>query len=273
MKKVIITGLVLISTVAMSQAPAIAAASKPGTAVQATAKEKLLIGKVGFTDESYCAGNGGQTSPQYYACGDSYRQKKFVTTWAFSVKNLSPTRSAAQVRVQLTFLNASGTVLQQNIVSVSREIKPGKLAWAASNENATDASITGVASVQAKLVGNSWMVPTKTIYQTPINLNVTPLYKEPSQCQLTFPCSFVNGNPLTGALTKIQTDGVFTLRGPAGYFNKLVIFLNTAGEPIGGWSYSDLVNYTTGSQQVGPRLYMTDYEMGNVATYLYVVQK
>jgi len=34
-------------------APSQAAAAKPGTPVKATAADKLVVGKVGFTDESY----------------------------------------------------------------------------------------------------------------------------------------------------------------------------------------------------------------------------
>jgi hypothetical protein len=272
-KTTIIIALVAMSTIFPGQSPAEAAASKPGTAVQATSKEKLIVGEVGFTDESYCTGNYQTNSTSSYACNESFRDSVYVTTWAVSVKNTSPTRSAAQVRVQLTFLNVSGTILQQNIVGVAREIKPGKVVWAASNSSYSDASLTGVTQVLAKIVGNSWIVPSKSIYQTPILLDFKPGQKYFDHCQLNAPCSFKNGQAQAGALTYGVANGIFTLRGPAGYFNTLVIFLNPEGRPIGGWSYVNQSSFTTGSQDVRRAFTQTDFEIGNIASYLFVVQQ
>ena len=268
-----IIALVAMSTIILGQSPAIAAASKPGAAVQATSKEKLVIGQVGFTDESYCVGNYQTDTTSDKSCNESYRHSVYLTTWAFSVKNVSPTRSAAQVRVQLTFLNSSGTILQQNIVSVAREIKPGKEAWAASSSSNSDASISGVSQVVAKLVGSSWMVPTKSIYQTPVVLNYKPNMKYYDHCQLLAPCSVKDGQAQAGAMTSGVADGVFTLRGAAGNFNTLVIFLNPEGKPIGGWSYTNRSSFATGSQNVRLSFTLTDFEIGNTATYLFVVQQ
>ena len=49
--KSLIIAVVAMSTIILGQSPAMAAASKQGAAVQATSKEKLIIGQVGGVEE------------------------------------------------------------------------------------------------------------------------------------------------------------------------------------------------------------------------------
>jgi hypothetical protein len=258
-----------------------AAAAKPGTPVKATAADKLEVGKVGFTDESYC-------DPDHYvsddrsmlSCTDPRTKPQFVTSWAFAVTNKSKTKSASQVRAQVTFFNATGTILLQTIVTVAREIKPGKVGYAASSITASDASITGVATATAKLVSPTWIVPSTKIYQTPISLNVTPGALDLSRCGIGEPCATRGNLSTEGAHTDISGVGDFTLRGPSANLSVVVVYLNMQGDPIGGWS--GLTNYwygnknvwefKTGSQQVTSNASMTKYLLANTATYLFVPQ-
>lgn len=258
--------------------PSQAAATKPGTPVKATAADTLVVGKVGFTDESYCnpIAIGGTSNND---CPSQYNPPTYVTSWAFAVTNKSKTKSASQVRAQVTFFDKSGTILLQTIVTVAREIKPGKVSYAASSATQSDAGITGVASATAKLVSPTWIVPSTKIYQTPISLNVIPGDLALYQCGLGEPCTKRGGISTQGAMTKISGDGVFTLRGPAASLPVVVVFLNLQGDPIGGWSglrytnTSDRVwDFKTGSQQVNYSGTMTKYQLANTATYLFVPQ-
>ena len=275
-----LSGIALIVVAMIANiAPAHAAAAKPGTPVKATAADTLVVGKVGFSDESNCnpdpynSGNGRSK----YSCSEVSQQ--FVTSWAFSVTNKSKTKSASQVRAQVTFLNKTGTTLLQTIVTVAREIKPGKVSYAASSVTYSDAAITGVASATVKLISPKWIVPSTKIYQNPISLNVKPSALSDNHCGIYDPCATVGGLSTQGAFTEINADGIFTLRGPAATLPVVIVFLNLQGEPIGGWSgirgpYSDagVWNFKTGSQQVTWTQIMTPYEVANTATYLFVPQ-
>lgn len=260
-------------------APAQAAAAKPGTPVKATAADTLVVGKVGFTDESYCDPDQHSNGTSYSNCPELYRAPTYVTSWAFAVTNKSKTKSASQVRAQVTFFDKAGTILLQTIVTVAREIKPGKVSYAASSSTQSDAGITGVASATVNLIKPTWIVPSTKIYQNPISLNITPGDLVVYQCGLGEPCSKQDGLSAQGAHTKISGDGVFTLRGPAASLPVVMVFLNIQGEPIGGWSglrysnTSDRVwDFKTGSQQVTYSGTMTKYQLANTATYLFVPQ-
>jgi hypothetical protein len=258
--------------------PSQAAAAKPGTPVKATAADTLVVGKVGFSDKSYCDPDP-YNGTSYEGCPDSRNIPTYVTTWAFAVTNKSKTKSASQVRAQVTFFNATGTILLQTIVTVAREIKPGKVAYAASSITASDAGITGVANATAKLVSPTWMVPSIKIYQTPISLDVTPGALDLYRCGIGEPCGIKGNLSTEGAHTDISGVGDFTLRGPAANLNVVVVYLNMQGDPIGGWSglrntynYKSLWEFKTGSQQVSFGASMTKYLLANTATYLFVAQ-
>jgi hypothetical protein len=260
-------------------APSHAAAAKPGTPVKATAADTLVVGKVGFTDESYCDPGSNNNGTSYSNCPESYRAPTYVTSWAFAVTNKSKTKSASQVRAQVTFFDKSGTILLQTIVTVAREIKPGKVSYAASSSTQSDAGITGVASATVNLIKPTWIVPSTKIYQNPISLNITPGALVEYRCGLGEPCSKRDGISAQGAHTKISGDGVFTLRGPAASLPVVMVFLNIQGDPIGGWSglrfsnTSDRVwEFKTGSQQVSYSGTMTKYQLANTATFLFVPQ-
>jgi hypothetical protein len=258
--------------------PSQAAATKPGTPVKATAADTLVVGKVGFTDKSYC-NSGPWQGLSNEGCPAIGSHPTYVTTWAFAVTNKSKTKSASQVRVQVTFFDKAGTILLQTIVTVAREIKPGKISYAASNITGSDASITGVVTATAKLVSPTWIVPSTKIYQTPILLDVTQGGFDFWRCGIGEPCS-IKGNPMAqGAHTDISGEGVFTLRGPAVTLNAVVVYLNMQGDPIGGWSgltgpnsRSGVWEFKTGSQQVTFIASMSKYLLANTATYLFVAQ-
>ena len=260
-------------------APSQAAAAKPGTPVKATAADTLVVGKVGFSDESNCnpdpynSGNGRSR----YSCFETSQQ--FITSWAFSVTNKSKTKSASQVRAQITFFDKSGTILLQTIVTVAREIKPGKVSYAASSNTYSDAAITGVATATVKLISPKWIIPSTKIYQNPISLNIKPGALVTKHCGIYDPCATEGGLSTQGAFTDIYADGIFTLRGPATTLPVVIVFLDLQGNPIGGWSgirgpNSDagVWNFKTGSQMVTWTQYMTPYEVANTATYLFVPQ-
>ena len=259
-------------------APAQAAAAKPGTPVKATAADKLEVGKVGFTDKSYCNPDPYKGT-SYEGCPNKDNIPTYVTTWAFAVTNKSKTKSASQVRAQVTFFNATGTILLQTVVVVAREIKPGKVGYAASSITASDASITGVASATARLVSPTWIVPSTKIYQNPISLNMNPRGLDLYRCGIGEPCGIKGNLSTEGAHTDVSGEGTFTLRGPAVNLKVAVVYLNMQGDPIGGWSgLSSLYNYEgvwefqTGSQQVTYKASMTKYLLANTATYLFVPQ-
>jgi hypothetical protein len=260
-------------------APSQAAAAKPGTPVKATAADTLVVGKVGFTDESYCDTSLSSDGVSYYSCGTSYPVTTFVTSWAFAVTNKSKTKSASQIRAQVTFFDKTGTILLQTIVTVAREIKPGKVSYAASSNSFSNASMTGVATATAKLVNPTWIIPTTKIYQNPISLNITPDSLDNRRCGLGEPCATKGGLIAQGAHTRIQGDGVFTLRGADATLPVVVVFLNLQGDPIGGWSglrgiYSGTGewNFKTGSQQVSYSGTISRFQLANTATYLFVPQ-
>ena len=237
----------------------------PGSIVDATSKEKLIVGKVGFTDESNCSTNYFNAP----VCDPTVAKGKYVTTWAFSVKNASPSRSASQVRARLTFKDSQGNVLLQTVVSVANEIKPNKLAWAASYLNETNGNITGVSTIDVSIVSKSWIVPTKSFYQNPIFLN-TKTNSFTDQCQLGQPCQNLNQRSDDGKLLDMTLNGIFTWRGPAARANALIIFLDDLGNPLGGWSYS-AQDYGAGSISVNYELSMTKGELANVVNYLFTV--
>jgi hypothetical protein len=263
-------------------APAQAAAAKPGTPVKATAADKLEVGKVGFSDESNC--DPSPYSSTYdrskYSCTSTYTNPQFLTSWAFAVTNKSKTKSATQVRAQVSFLDKSGNILLQTIVTVAREIKPGKVSYAASSNTYSDAGITGVASATVKLVNPKWIIPSTKIYQSPIALNITPGELKTHICGISQPCATEGGLAIQGAFTEIKADGVFTLKGPAATLPVVIVFLNLQGEPIGGWSgvtstsyrKGDSWDFKTGSQLVSWNQTMSPYELANTATYLFVPQ-
>ena len=260
-------------------APAQAAAAKPGTPVKATAADKLEVGKVGFTDESYCSPYTNSDGIAYESCPSGSRPPTYVTSWAFAVTNKSKTKSASQVRAQVTFFDKTGTILLQTIVTVAREIKPGKVSYAASSNTLSNAVITGVATATAKLVSPTWIIPSTKIYQTPISLNLTPGSLVLWRCVIGEPCSKAGGMDKQGAQTRISGDNVFTLRGPAVTLNVVVVYLNMQGDPIGGWSglrgpyaNSGVWDFKTGSQQVLYEGTMTNYQLANTATFLFVPQ-
>ena len=112
-------------------APAQAAAAKPGTPVKATAADKLEVGKVGFTDESYCF------NVFYYedtvsrnSCGTSASPSTFLTSWAFAVTNKSKTKSASQVQAQVKLVSPKwiipSTKIYQNPISLNTKPGSGK---------------------------------------------------------------------------------------------------------------------------------------------------
>jgi hypothetical protein len=260
-------------------APTQAAAAKPGPPVKATPADKLEVGKVGFTDQSYCNSVPQGNGTSYYSCPTTNHPPTYVTSWAFAVTNKSKTKSASQVRAQVTFFDKSGTILLQTIVTVAREIKPGKVSYAASSDTLSNASMTGVVTATAKLVSPSWIVPSTKMYQTPISLNITPGSLYFGHCGLGEPCATEGGLATQGTHTKIEGDGVFTLRGPAASLPVVVVYLNLQGDPIGGWSglrWSNSSNrvwdFKTGSQQVSYSGSMTNYQLANTATFLFVPQ-
>ena len=274
------TALIVLAMFA-GTAPSQAAAAKPGTPVKATAADKLEVGKVGFSDESYCDPyryfSGDKSA---YSCIDPRTEPKYFTSWAFAVTNKSKTKSASQVRAQITFFNKTGSILLQTIVTVAREIKPGKVSYAASSNTLSDAGITGVTTATVKLINPTWMVPSTKTYQSPIVLNIRPGELNTQMCGISEPCSIEGGPVKQGAFTAIKADGNFTLRGPAAKLPVVIVFLNLQGEPIGGWSgigpdwyrTGDVWSFTTGSQLVSWSKYVTSFELANVATYLFVPQ-
>jgi len=271
-------GLIVVAMIA-GTTPSQAAAAKPGTPVKATAADTLVVGKVGFTDESYCNNTYyWEDSVSRNSCGTSASPSTFRTSWAFAVTNKSKTKSASQVQAQVTFFDKAGSILLQKYVTVAREIKPGKVSYAASSTTYADAAITGVATATVKLVSPKWMVPSTKIYQNPISLNTKPDSIK-KYCGIYDPCATEGGPFSRGAITDIAADGIFTLRGPAATLHVVIVFLNLQGEPIGGWSgirgpYSDpgVWNFKTGSQLVTWGQMMTPYEVANTATVLFVPQ-
>ncbi len=260
-------------------------ATKPGTPVKATAADKLEVGKIGFSDESNCDSGGQFEKLASHSCPSNDYPPQYVTTWAFAVTNKSKTKSASQVRAQVTFLDKNGNTLLQTFVTVAREIKPGKVSYAASSVTYSDAGITGVVTATVKLTNPIWIVPSTKIYQNPISLNVTPGELKGWRCQIGEPCATKGNITTQGAMTEIAADGVFTLRGPAASLPVIVVFLNLQGDPIGGWSgieFKSLGNccngpsavwdFQTGSQQVTWKQLMTKFELANTATYLFVPQ-
>ena len=254
-------GLIVVAMFA-GTAPSQAAAAKPGTPVKATAADTLVVGKVGFSDESNCdprSWNPDETRSKY-SCSEV-------------------TKSASQVGAQVTFFDKKGTVLLQTFVTVAREIKPGKVSYAASSVTYSDAAITGVATATVKLISPKWIIPSTKIYQNPISLNIKPAALSTKHCGIYEPCATAGGLSTQGAFTEIDTDGIFTLRGPAATLPVVIVFLNLQGEPIGGWSgirgpssNPGVWNFKTGSQQVTWNQIMTPYEVANTATYLFVPQ-
>ena len=180
-------------------------------------------------------------------------------------------------------MDKTGTILLQTFVTVAREIKPGKVSYAASSATLSDAGITGVATATVKLLQPIWIVPSTKIYQNPIALNVIPGGPSITHCGLGEPCSQAGGLTAQGAMTEIAADGVFTLRGPDASLPVVVVFLNLQGDPIGGWSgitehhfggsgVGKGWDFKTGSQQVTWGQIMTRFELANTATYLFVPQ-
>ena len=255
-------------------------ATKPGTPVRANAADKLEVGKIGFSDESYCDPHGELSGLSYNTCPSDFSPPTYVTSWAFGVTNKSKTKSASQVRAQVTFLDKNGNTLLQTIVTVAREIKPGKVSYAASSVTLSNAGITGVANATVKLINPTWIIPSIKIYQNPIALNVIPGDLDVQRCGLGEPCSLAGGLSAQGAHTTISADGVFTLRGPATSLPVVMVLLDMQGDPIGGWSgiqskdwgNSRLWDFKTGSQQVNFSGTMTRFELANTATYLFVPQ-
>jgi len=256
---IIALGLSLLGQASTSQA-ATKVNPKPGSIVKATIKEKLTVGMVGFTDESGCS--------TYYEDGSCrYNTIEYQTTWAFSVKNASPSRSASNVRAQVVFKDVQGNVLLQAIVSVAREIKPGKLSWVASSDDHTTSKITGVASASAKIVTSTWIVPTNSIYQNPVEL-VSASKGFSTKCQTSLPCETT---PTTsGHLTTIELTGPFTWRGVGGTAVREIIYLDANNNPLGGWS-TPQISYETGSQATRNTFALTAFEIGNVVKFLYAV--
>ena len=243
-------------------------ATKPGAPVKATPKDILLVGPVGFMDESYC-----YLKPHVFNESDGCDRNNFVTTWAFSIKNLSKTLSASKVRVRITFYDSAGQELAKFIESIASEVKPGKTAYGASAWDQANASFTGVAKAKAEIVSNGWMIPTTAIYQNPIYLEQSVGEKRPYDCQLGKPCTIENQDSRDGALTNIKLNGIFTWRGTGQNSNYQIIFLDSAGNPLGGWTVYASYTFRTGSQDT-PRigLSMTDFELGNVVNYLFVIK-
>jgi len=275
--------VLIVAAMIASTTPSQAAsgATKPGTPVKATAADKLEVGKIGFSDESYCDASGSGRS--YNTCPSDFSPPQYVTTWAFVVTNKSKTKSASQVRAQVTFMDKTGTILLQTFVTVAREIKPGKVSYAASSATLSDAGITGVATATVKLLQPIWIVPSTKIYQNPIALNVIPGGPSITHCGLGEACSQAGGLSEKGAFTNIAADGVFTLRGPDASLPVVVVFLNLQGDPIGGWSgiteyhfggsgVGKGWDFKTGSQQVTWGQIMTRFELANTATYFFVPQ-
>ena len=274
-------GLIVVAMIA-GTTPSQAAAAKPGTPVKATAADTLVVGKVGFTDESYCSPTpswANESGKSKYSCSSPDAIPKFFTTWAFAVTNKSKTKSASQVQAQVTFFDKAGSILLQKYVTVAREIKPGKVSYAASSATYADARISGVATATVKLVSPKWMVPSTKIYQNPIALNITPLKLELEYCGISEPCATAGGQSAQGAFTNIRADGNFTLRGPAATLPVVIVFLNIQGDPIGGWSgvgrrnaNDGVWDFITGTQMVSWIQIMTPFELANTATYLFVPQ-
>ena len=168
-------GLIVVAMIA-GTAPSQAAAAKPGTPVKATAADTLVVGKVGFTDESYCNNTYcWEDTVSRNSCGTSASPSTFRTSWAFAVTNKSKNKSASQVQAQVTFFDKAGSILLQKYVTVAREIKPGKVSYAASSTTYADAAITGVATATVKLVSPKWMVPSTKIYQKNCRFHLLPL--------------------------------------------------------------------------------------------------
>ena len=272
LKKRIIAVALVTGVLLTMAAPAEAAskATKPGTPVQASSAEKLNVGKVGFTDMSYCKSDLFVYEKAHNSCGQgSYRKIIYLTTWAFEVKNSSPTKSASQVRAKVTFFNAAGNVLLEQIITVAREIKPGKIAYAASNFSGADSNIAGVTSATAVIMSNGWMIPSASIYQNPITLNSAVGSRDASYCPLASPCAYEGGSTTAGSMITVNLDGIFTVRGPKFKANRVVVFLDAQGQPLGGWLYSD---FATGSQSVTRTYSMTEKQLGLIVTYKFQTQ-
>jgi hypothetical protein len=274
-KAKLVTVILITCAILAIHAPANASskASKPGTPVQASSAEKLTVGKVGFTDMSYCKSDLFVYSTAYDSCGQgSYRKINYLTTWAFEVKNSSPTKSASQVRAKVTFFSAAGNILLEQIITIAREIKPGKIAYGVSNISGVDSNISGVSSANAVIMSTGWMIPTASIYQNPITLNASVGERDASYCPLAAPCS-VKGGPTTGgSMVTVNLDGIFTVRGPGFKANRVVVFLDAQGNPLGGWLNSDFANFVTGSQSVIRTFALTDKQLATIVTYKFQPQ-
>lgn len=245
--------------------PMAQSALKPGSKVKPTVQEQLVVSKVGFVDQSYC------WLTAIRDCSDN--EKHYETTWAYSVKNVSPKISAANIRAEIIFYSGADNVLGQYIHTVARELRPGKVAYVTSAENLSDANFTGATRAEVKILSSSWNTPTKSIIQNPIELEKSPQGKF-GVCLLSKPCARDNKSS-DGQMTKVDFYGVFTWRGAAGYFNapRMVIFLDAAGNPLAGWTVYGEKKWVTGSQEIkGWSYYLSDEIIGKTLTYLYTIQ-
>jgi len=246
---------------------------KPGATVTPTAKEVLQVSKVGFTDESFCE----ISSPTCYGIVNK-------TTWAFSVKNLSPTRSARNVRIQLILAGVDGNVLLKKIFSAANEIKPGQTTYVASTDtdrnpssSGVDSSFTGISSGLTKIISKSWIVPTRTIVQNPVTLSSSSTNIKGGVygfCIISQVCKPYESSTIN-EMQYVNLSGTFTWLGTPADRGGLVIYIDTSGNPMGGWESPQLPNgefdfYPNSPVNISRVELLTPYEIGNIANFIYL---
>ena len=233
---------------------------KPGATVSPTSKEILKVGSVGFQDESYCADlpSDGKCSP--YAEYDR-------TSWAFSVKNASPTRSATNIKAQVTFFDSQGKTIFQKIVTVAHELKPGKITYSAStSDSGSDYKFKAASTATVKILSKSWIVPTKSVVQGSLLLESTSVtHSFRNNCQLTLICG--GSNDPNNLMKYLDLKGVYPWRGGQASQKSLIIYLDASDNPIGGWQYGS--SSFSGNTKVEQELELTSSEVANIVNYLF----
>ena len=263
--KYLVGAVVLLFSIQPLNAQAKQVVLKPGAIVSPTTKEVLKVGAVGFQDESYCFDHYGDATCPGFGGGD---HSTYQTSWAFSLKNLSPTRSATNVRTQITFLDKQGKTLYQEILTVAHELKPGKTTYAAANDNGSDSKFNGVASATVKIVSKGWVVPTKNVVQNPILLESSKNVN-PNACLLKLVCLFGDSTEANRVQSLHLTGSFNWLGSTVTNGGSLLIYLDASGNVMGGQSRSSLSWYA-GEHSVTRDPWLTPYEVANIVNYLYV---
>jgi len=267
--------IVAVASLLMLMQPLTAQAAKiplkPGATVTPTAKETLQVSTVGFQDESYCTIINS-------ACYD----KKYATSWAFSVKNLSPTRSVTNIKAKITFFDEKGDTLYQGIVSVAHELKPGKTTYSAADSNGSNSSFTGAKSATVDILSKGWIVPTKSIVQnsTFLDLTLNEYHSIGNYCSLLLSCK-ENDPSHANYLQPLNLSGTFTWRGSDANRGGLLIYLGSLGNIMGGWLNTgnpigayipwDGNTFKAATYIVKRNnFYLTSYEIANIVNYMFI---